>query len=95
MHARTVKGILLCGRGELAAGIAELEAATRADPTAYLALLRRAEAYEALGDGGRALQAWADVTNASGQVPALPAWMRTAAVAAQERLSKTEPIAVV
>jgi tetratricopeptide (TPR) repeat protein len=86
VHARTVKGILLCGRGELAAGIAELEAATRADPTAYLAALRRAEAYEALGDGSRALQAWGDVTAASGQVPALPGWMRIAAVAAQQRL---------
>jgi tetratricopeptide (TPR) repeat protein len=85
-HAHTVTGILLCKRGELAAGIAELEAAIRTDPGAYLALLRRAEACEALGDDTRALQAWVDVAHASGQVPALPAWMRVAANGAQERL---------
>jgi tetratricopeptide (TPR) repeat protein len=82
VHARTVKGMLLCERGELAAGIAELDTAIHLDPTAYRALLCRAEAYQALADRGRALQAWADVANASGQVPALPAWMRVTAVAA-------------
>ena len=37
VHAHTVKGILLGRRGELAASIAELEAAMQSDPTAYLA----------------------------------------------------------
>lgn len=90
-HAHTVAGILLCKRGELAAGIAELEAAIRTDPAAYLALLRRAEACEALGDDTRALQAWADVAQTSGQAPALPAWMRVAANGAQERLRQRLP----
>lgn len=86
VHARTVNGMLRCRRGEFAEGIAELETAIRIDPTAYRARLSRAEAYEALADRGSALQAWADLANTSGQVPALPAWMRTAAVVAQSRI---------
>jgi tetratricopeptide (TPR) repeat protein len=85
-HARTVKGMLLCRRGQFAQGIAELETAIRLDPTAYRALLSRAEACEATGDRARALRAWADVANTSGHVSALPAWMRATAAAARERL---------
>lgn len=86
VHARTVKGMLLCRQDQFAAGIVELDAAIRGHPTAYRARLSRAEAYEALADRQRALQAWAELANTSGHVPALPAWMRAAAASARARV---------
>lgn len=90
-HAHTVKGMLLQAKGALAAAIDEFDAALRADPAAWLAGFKRAEAYERLGDGAKALVAWQDLLTASPEDRALPTWMRRAATAAVERLQGPAP----
>jgi hypothetical protein len=82
-----VRGVVLCKRSDLAAGVSDLEAAIRADSTAYLAMMRCAEAYEAMKNRGRALQLWASITRESKQIPTPPSWMQLAAATAQARLA--------
>jgi tetratricopeptide (TPR) repeat protein len=82
-HAHTVLGLVHLHSGQNRAAIAEFDAAVQADPAAWLAMLRRAEA----SDAAAALPAWRNLESVASEIAAVPGWMRSAAQSALTRLT--------